>query len=266
MAKNKWFIPSLAILGVLFFALSWFMSNRLDTDSPGLKPLGRVSYNSGEVSIFHKNMTEKEDLKKSLPLYYLDSIETGPDGDASLEFDGGLRMRMLDNVLLTVDQDQDKAVLILKRGDLQIENHSNDSNVLFSKNGQRLSLNEYENLLRREAVQSGFPENAPPPGESPAEETTDNLSSDYIQNTLKRQVPAFDKCYKQLLQRTPGIVGQVVMTFTIERTGRITDAEPSTSTIADADFKRCLSEAIRRVEFKSFTGDPITSTFPLNFE
>ncbi|MBS1971068.1 MAG: AgmX/PglI C-terminal domain-containing protein [Bdellovibrionales bacterium] len=267
MAKNKWFIPSLIIAGLFFMSLSWFMSSRLENQSAGLKVLARIAYNSGEVYVLHKNMTEKETLKKSASLYYLDTVETGPNGDATFEMDGGYRLRVLDNALITLDQEGEKAILILKRGDVQVEAMGRDKTVMISKNGQRMSLSEYESQLRKENAAAGFPEMAPVVADnSPAPSAGDSLSSDYIQDTLKRQIPAFDKCYKQLLQRTPGVVGQVVMTFTIERSGKIVSADVTTSTINNADFKRCLSEALRRVEFKSFRGDPITSTFPLGFE
>lgn len=243
------------------------MSSRLESQSSGLKVLARVIYNSGEVYVLHKNMTTKETLTKSASLYYLDTVETGPNGDATFEMESGYRLRVLDNTLITLDQEGEKAILILKRGDVQIEAMGRDNSVLVSKNGQRMTLSEYESLLRKEHAQAGFPEMAPIATEStPTQATTDSLSSEYIQDTLKRQIPAFDKCYKQLLQRTPGVGGQVVMTFTIERSGKIVSADVTNSTVNSPEFKRCLSEALRRVEFKSFRGDPITSTFPLSFE
>ncbi len=248
-------------------SLSWFMSARLESRSSGLKVLARIVYNSGEVYVLHKNMTEKETLQKSTSLYFLDTVETGPNGDATFEMEGGYRLRVLDNALITLDQEGEKAILILKRGDVQIEALGRDNSVLISKNGLRMTLGEYESQLRKENAAAGFPEMAPLVAESPPPPSAgDSLSSDYIQDTLKRQIPAFDKCFKQLLQRTPGVVGQVVMTFTIERSGKIASADATTSTIDNAEFKHCLSEALRRVEFKSFRGDPITSTFPLGFE
>jgi hypothetical protein len=267
MAKNKWFIPSLVIAGLLFLGLSLYLSTRLEPQAPGVRVLARAGFNSGEVFVLPRGMNEKRPLIKSVSLYYLDSLETGPDGDATLEFDSGFRIRVLDNVLLTLDQDGEKTVVILKHGDVQVEKFGSENSVLISKGGQHYSANEYEVTVRRETSQNTFPELAPEaiPGQNPAA-AGENLSSDYIQDTMKRQIPAFDKCYKQLLQRTPGVVGEVVMSFTIEKTGKVISAEANTSNIADADFKRCLSEAIRRVEFKSFRGDPIVSTFPMTFE
>lgn len=266
MAKSKWFIPSLVIAGLLFLALSLYMSTHLETQAPGVRVLARANFNSGEVFVLPRGMNVKNPFVKGVSLYYLDSLETGPNGDATLEFDSGFRIRVLDNVLLTLDQDGEKAVVILKRGDVQVEKFGTENSVLISKNGQRTTANEYQVSVRQDSGQNAFPEIAPEAEQAPVVANGESLSSDYIQDTLKRQVPAFDKCYKQLLQRTPGIVGQVVMTFTIEKTGKIVSAEASTSNIADVDFKRCLSEAIRRVEFKSFRGDPIVSTFPMTFE
>lgn len=267
MAKSKWFIPSLVFAGLLFLGLSLYMSTHLETQAPGVRVLARASFNSGEVFQLPRGMNEKKPFVKGVSLYYLDSLETGPNGDATLEFDSGFRIRVLDNVLLTLDQDGEKTVVILKRGDVQVEKFGSENSVLISKAGQIYTANDYEVNVRRENGQNSFPELAPEMSETKnAVKSGESLSSDYIQDTVKRQVPAFDKCYKQLLQRTPGISGQVIMSFTIEKSGKIVNAEASTSNIADADFKRCLSEAIRRVEFKSFRGDPIVSTFPMTFE
>lgn len=267
MVKNKWFVPSLASLGFLFMSLSWFMSTRLESESSGLRPLARIIYNSGEVFVLHQNMTEKEALKKSATLYYLDTVETGPNGDATFELDSGYRVRALDNVLITLDQEGEKPILLLKRGDVQIESFGRAEGLLISKNGQRFTPGDYEVNVRRQNSQAPFPDLAPVVASTPVSVSDQGtLSADYIQDTLKRQIPAFDKCYKQLLQRTPGIVGQVMMSFTIERSGKIIGADAMNSTIASSDFKRCLVGALRRIEFKSFHGDPITSTFPMGFE
>lgn len=268
MAKNKWFIPSLVFTGIFFMGLSWFMSTRLERQSSGLRTLARLVYNSGEVYVLHKNMSSKEPLAKSAALYFLDTVETGPNGDATFEIEPGHRLRVLDNTLITLDQEGEKTILILKRGDVQVDALGRDQSVMISKGGQRMSLSEYMSQLREERANAGLPELAPVVAEPPAEATpvSDSLSSEYIQETLKRQIPAFDKCYKQLLQRTPGVVGNVVMTFTIEKSGKITSATATNSTLSSQDFTRCLSEALRRVEFRSFRGDPITSTLPLAFE
>jgi len=267
MVKNPWFIPSLVILGILFMGLSWYMSNRLERESSGLKPLARVLYNSGEVYLLHKNMTEKEPLTSSATLYYLDTLETGPNGDATFETDSGYRLRVLDNALVTWDQEGEKAILLLKRGDVQVESFGSNDALWIAKNGQRYTPGDYEVNVRRQLGQGPFPDIAPVVNASPTlPPSGETLNSDYIQDTLKRQIPAFDKCYKQLLQRSPGVVGQVIMSFTIERSGKITSAEAMNSTITNPDFKRCLVEALLRIEFKSFNGDPITSTFPIGFE
>ncbi|RYZ63624.1 MAG: energy transducer TonB [Proteobacteria bacterium] len=266
IAKSKFLVPSLVTAGLFFMALSWWMSTGLDTRAPGMRVLARLSYNSGEVFILHKSMTDKEEVKKSKTLYHLDTVETGPNGDATLEIESGYRIRLLDNTMVTLDQDGEKAVLILKRGDVQFENFGTNNQVLVSKGGTRMTPSEYLSILKRDGAQGAFPELAPNAPETPSAMGAGTLSSEYIQDTLKRQIPAFDRCYKQLLQRTPGVVGEVVLNFTIERTGKISNSEVSTSTIADADFKRCLTEVVRRVNFNSFTGDPITSTFPMAFE
>lgn len=269
MAKNNWLIPSLIIVGILSIALSLFIASQTEKQKPGSQPLARIELNLGKVFILRKNMTHKETLSTRATLFALDSVETSADGDATMEFDSAYRIRVQENSLVTLDEENERIVLIIKRGDVQVENYGREGTVFVSRDGVRWNATEYEMNYKKQAPAETLPELAPAEtGTSPTTTTNiaSGLTSEYIQDTLKTHRGSFFKCYTQLLQKTPGVVGQATISFTIERTGRISQADIASSSITDTAFKKCLLGAIRRVEFQSFTGDPISTIFPLRFE
>lgn len=267
MAKNNLLIPSLIGLGALSLVLSLIISSQTEKQKVATRPLARIQLNLGKVFILRKNMTQKEALSKRASIYALDSVETGSDGDATMEFDSAYRIRVQENSLVTLDEENDHEVVIIKRGDVQVENFGKEGAVLISRDGVRWSATDYEMNYKTQAPSQTLPDLAPTTeGALVAGGSTEGLTSEFIQDTLRAQRNSFFKCYTQLLQKTPGVVGQASINFTIERSGRVSNPAVASSTISDDGFKKCLIEAIRRVEFKSFNGPPVTTVFPLKFE
>ncbi|HEY1079037.1 MAG TPA: AgmX/PglI C-terminal domain-containing protein [Bdellovibrio sp.] len=267
MAKNNWLIPSLIVIGLFSVALSLFIASQTEKQKPGARPLARLELNLGKVFVLRKNLTQKETLTRKSTLFALDSVETSVDGDATMEFDSSYRIRVQENSLITLDEENDRIVLIIKRGDVQIENYGREGSVYVSKDGVRWTATDYEMNYKKQAPADNLPEVVP--STEPSTATTvssDGLTSEFIQDTLKTHRGSFFKCYTQLLQKTPGVVGQASITFTIIKTGKVTQAAIASSSINDSSFKSCLLEAIKRVEFKAFNGDPISTVFPLRFE
>lgn len=268
MAKNNWLIPSLIGLGVLSLALSLFISSQTEKSKVATRPLARIDLNLGKVFVLRKNMTQKETLTRTASLYPQDSVETGPDGDATMTFDSAYRIRVQENSLVTLDEEYDRQVILIKRGDVQVEGYGRDGSVMISRDGVRWTATDYETNYRKQAnAQTNLPDLAPSTeGYSRQQKAGEGLTSEFIQETLRTHRNSFFKCYTLLLQKTPGVVGQASIGFTIERTGKVSNPTVASSSIADQQFKKCLTEAIRRVEFKSFSGDPISTVFPLKFE
>ncbi|HEX7674922.1 MAG TPA: AgmX/PglI C-terminal domain-containing protein [Bdellovibrio sp.] len=268
MTKNNRIILALILLGVISLALSLLIASRTEKQRPGETALARIELNLGKVFILRKDMTQKETLSKRASLYPLDSVETSGDGDATLEFDSAYRIRVEENSLVTLDEENDRIVIIIKRGDVQVENFGREGSVYVSRDGVRWTATDYENSYKKQPQPQTLPDLAPAGEASPTAigSAQPGLTSDFIQETLRLQRASFFKCYTQLLQRTPGVVGQASISFTIERSGKVYNAEIASSSINDSTFKKCLIDAIRRVEFKSFSGDAISTVFPLKFE
>lgn len=267
MTKKNLVIPILIGIGLFSVLLSLVIASQTETQTPDQRPLARISLNLGKVSVLRKNLTQKENLVHKSSLYPNDSVETSADGDATLDFDSAYRIRIMENSFVTIGQENDRTVLIVKRGDVQVENYGREGTVYVSKDGARWTATEYEMNYKRQAPVQSLPDLAPAE-DIPLAATAkvDGLTPEFIQDTLRTQRSSFFKCYTQLLQRTPGVVGQASLSFTIMPTGKVANAEITSSSINDPNFKKCLVEAVSRVEFRAFPGDPIATVFPMKFE
>ncbi len=266
MTKNNKLISILILIGALSVALSLFIASKTESQKPGSRPLARIELNLGKVSVLRKNMTLREDLTRKATLFAQDSVESSGDGDATMEFDSGDRIRVEENSLITLDEENTRIVVIVKRGDVQVENFGRDGSVYISREGVRWTTNDYELNYKKQAPDATLPDAPSMESSAPTAKLSEGLTSEFIQDTLRTHRASFFKCYTQLLQKTPGLSGQASVNFTIENSGKVSQADVSYSSLSDTGFKACLIEATRRVEFRAFKGPAITTVFPLKFE
>ena len=158
--------------------------------------------------------------------------------------------------------------LVLKKGEIQVENFGSEGSLFISKDGSRWTATDYEQIYKKRQGDPSLPDTSVNADASnmPTPQSKDGLSPDYIQDMMRAQRQTFFKCYTQLLQKSPGVTGQATLSFIIDKNGKVLQPEIASSNIADPGFKKCLLEALQRMEFKSFTGDPISTVFPLKFE
>lgn len=246
--------------GLLLIGVAFLIGNNFDVHSGSAPSLAKAEKISPPVTIFRKHLTEKEQLDKKTSLKALESLETGADGEAQLEFPSAYRLRILPNTHVTLDQEGEKTVLYLKTGSLRVENFGRDGSLFISQNGVRWSATEY-GLGGKEKREDNFGMPAEVSGS-----TDESLSPSYILETLKAHKSIFYKCYTQLLQKHPGRSGEASVSVTIEPTGKISRSEVISSQFDDPGFKKCIGEALARLDFKAFAGEPITTVFPLQFE
>lgn len=263
------------ILGLLLMGVGYFASTRMSQQTPGLSPLARVVVNFTPVSIKKKQTPRYEELKKSTSISYLDSLEVGAEGLATLSFESNDRIRVLENSLITLDQEKDKIILIVKRGQIEIENVEIGSPLMISEAGSRKTVAAYleqkSNALLQATSDKEGKNRVPTVTTSESQAQTGSsklpaLKVETIQEQLKQSKNNFFRCYSQLLQKSPGVAGHSVLTFTIDRNGKVSAPDVTTSTLKDTQFKKCLVESVSRVEFPAFDGEPITTTYPLRFE
>lgn len=245
--------------GLVVIGVSFFISKKI-VESSASGPLAATTEEaSGRVFLIKKYKTQKIQLKDPVDVFSLDTVETDKDSELVVSFPSAYRIRLLPETSVVFEVTKSATHLILRRGDVKIENFGREDSVWITSQGQKLSATAYE--LKKNVIESP-PEATTPP----LNVRNEGLTPEEIQNTLANSRGPFYKCYTQLLQKTPGVVGQASMTFTILNSGKISAPQVSHSSLSDERFKACLIEALSRIEFKSFVGEPISTVFPLKFE
>ncbi len=266
--KSK-LVAGFLIVGLLLIGFSIYFTFYTKEAASLESQLAKVELVTGKVIAFHNGYTSKEIIEKKGSLYNLDSVETQDTGEAEITFESTFKVRMLNNTLVTVEKiATDKgyqAVLILKRGEISVVNIGRDGELFIAKNGERISAIDYNNS---QLAKSPISEEVSSPSEvSPS---TQGLTEEEISSVMSNHRSSFFKCYTQLLQKDPAVKGDISLAYTIENNGKLSVAEISSYKMGiqpeNDDFKKCLLEVLKRIEFRAFQGPPISTLFPLKFE
>lgn len=233
------------------------------------RALARADIVHAPVELRRANSSSK--LDKRVALHRMDTISTGAGGEAVIAFENGEEIRLLENTRVTIDKEAGRPLIILKTGDFIPEKVlESEASARVLRDGERRRLGEDPG--RAAPTTAGTPSKKRPiePPQLAARKAPggrlDRLTAEYIQDVLKSNRGLFFKCYTHLLQRSPASRGDATIALTIDGTGRIKNAEIASSQIPDPEFRDCLSTAAKRVEFKTFAGDPVQAIFPLRFE
>lgn len=255
-------LGGLALLAVAFLA-PW--SKESTQSSIGV----RVLRQSGAIKLYSNNFTQRSLVASEAKLEDLDTLETDGNGLASLIFENLYRIQVLEDSIVTIESfespdGEQTLVLLLKRGDLKVEQVGREGSVLIGKNGQRINAADYNDSdLKQESTEPLDVQD-----QSYSEELTQKvgLTEAEISQAFSMQKSAFFRCYTQLLQRSPDVTGTLAFQLMIEPTGKASSAEVVNSNFNDPDFHNCLLEVIKRIEFKSFESAPVSTLFPMSFE
>ncbi len=264
--KNQ-LVYGFLLLGLLLVAFSLYST--WSGPKPPIKDvrLAKVERQTGQTFVLHSGYTQKEIVQKKADLSHLDSVETMETGEALIGFESAFRVRLFNNTFVTLEKIEDQrgyhVVLILKRGEIKIENFGRDGELFIAKNGERISAVDYNgsNLSQStlEPVPTNLAANIPT-------NSTQGLTEEEINRVITNHRTSFFKCYTQLLQKEPTSKGDVALSFTIENNGKLSVADINATQLKNSDFKKCLLEVLRRVEFRPFQGPAVSALFPLKFE
>jgi hypothetical protein len=253
-------ILGLAAIGVI---ASFFVSRTNQSRSNQDFRLGQIETVKGSVFLIESGSEQKKSISKTAYLKPLDSVETGENSEASLHLENTASLRMKADTLLTLErhdvEDNFQDVLVLQRGEIQVEDPGRDGEFFISKNGQRISAAAYnQSSLAKDPM-------TPRASQLPPEEKSD-LSDAEITTLMTAQGGNFRRCYQNLLQKEPQAKGEASLNFTIENNGRIGLIEITSVALKSEEFKRCLTSVLERVQFRAFSGTSISTFYPVKFE
>lgn len=257
-------------VGLILFGASLYLSMKPSTDHEQTARLGRVSRETGTVTLIRDNYTKKEKIERQTAIYALNSVETNDTGEALISLENLFVIKVLDSSFVTIEkteksmnsrknQGSDQIVLIVKKGDIKIENLGREGELLIAKNGQRVAAENYIASDLQEVAVTATP--TPELSGKPATLTEEEISS-----VMSGQATLFKRCYTQLLQKDEKAQGTVTLSFTIESNGKISESTLDSPQIKNDVFKKCLLDVIGRVTFRNYNGPPISTRYPLKFE
>lgn len=92
------------------------------------------------------------------------------------------------------------------------------------------------------------------------------LDRSLIAEVVKRNLNQIRYCYQRELARDPGLVGKVVVKFTIAPDGTVSAASVSSSTLSNASVESCLTGRFLRMQFPAAPGGGVVSvSYPFVF-
>lgn len=87
-----------------------------------------------------------------------------------------------------------------------------------------------------------------------------------ISDRIARQKTRIYRCYSQLLQKEPEASGRMSVHFTVNKLGKVEDAELVSSQFKEESFHKCILQVLQRTDFLPFEGSTMATLLPLKFE
>jgi Ca-activated chloride channel family protein len=97
--------------------------------------------------------------------------------------------------------------------------------------------------------------------------TTNGLSKEPLQKTLKQQIPSIELCYQKALEKKPNIQGEATFQLMIDSKGRVTKVNLVSSKLNDKNLEQCIIQKIKELTFPAPEGsDKVTATVSFNLK
>jgi TonB family protein len=95
---------------------------------------------------------------------------------------------------------------------------------------------------------------------------TGEFDAKLVTAEVKKRLRAIQVCYENQLRRNPGLQGKVVVEFTIEQSGSVSKAKPTSNTTNDPAVAACVVDTVKRFRFNPGPeGGSVTFSYPFVF-
>lgn len=259
MKRNNWFVPGLIIAGLILIGFSlWAPQGQFGLNF-NQKSLALVVEKNGTVTFQNNEMPAETKIEVKQKLEALDTIRTNPESDVLIQFADGGQFRLTEKSEVVLDLlDNGSPLVVIRSGEILIEKFGAPPSFWIRSEGQLYTASDYVLVDKKSARNLK--------DESPKNPDREQITQAEIEGILNAKKPDFFKCFGQLIQKKPQAAGQMLISFNIENQGYTSQIEISKADINDAQFKSCLGEVVSRTKFRAFSGNPITTVFPLKFE
>jgi TonB family protein len=91
------------------------------------------------------------------------------------------------------------------------------------------------------------------------------LNAKQIKSNIALKAPEMRKCYESALKENPKIQGNLIIQFTIEKTGMVTQVKVTESALRSTDVHACLISKMKTLKFPKLEGAAVTIAYPFSF-
>ena len=257
---KNWIVPGIILLGVLIIIFSLVAPVKTFTFFDK-KYIATVAGLTGSANAQGLDQIDASSLKKDSKIKNLDIIKTDASSEVIIVLeDTGGEFRLTEKSEALIELLDSGSILItVRQGDLLVDQFGRQPSFWIRKEGRQLTAMDY--ALSYDKNSELFKKQ----GKSFFTETT-TLSQSKIEEIISAKKTDFFRCYGQLIQKQEQAHGQVVISFEISSIGKVVKVDITKSDLQDTAFKACISEVVARTSFPRFSGDNITTVFPLKFE
>lgn len=97
-------------------------------------------------------------------------------------------------------------------------------------------------------------------------EAPSGLGKDQVQRVVRKHLKEMKDCYERALVKKPGLMGKIVLSWSVEADGSVTDVEVESDTMKDSEVTRCLLARPATWRFpRPADGEPVRVSFPFVF-
>ncbi|MFP5519084.1 MAG: AgmX/PglI C-terminal domain-containing protein [Bdellovibrionia bacterium] len=258
--KSRFFLLSL-ISGALLIVggITWFLS------ASETQYLAQIQVTQGQALLVSKFSQAPRQIQKA-QLQDLDTLEIAPGANALVHFSKGYSLSMKGPGKIQIEKKADATLISVLSGHLQMINAGERGSVIVQSATDQNEAYQYflrqARLHGKEALDDFLISHKT----QITENNKETLSDYYIKNKLDASQKNFQKCYTHYLQKNDTSPTQATMLITIEASGKVSAAQIYQGTITNNEFKSCLQEVAKRIQFKAFKGEAIQASFPLLFD
>jgi hypothetical protein len=91
------------------------------------------------------------------------------------------------------------------------------------------------------------------------------LDLSFVATEVTRRLDGLAQCYERRLAVDPALAGTVVIHWTIEETGQVTEACITEDTVGDRAIVACVNQLVREGAFPAPRGGAISVSLPFRF-
>lgn len=116
-----------------------------------------------------------------------------------------------------------------------------------------------------------IPEPPEPPGEPEPpvvdvdEPALGSVETAVIKSVMTKNASGFKHCYEKALAQDPTLEGKVTLTFTIDESGKVSEAGVGTSTLGDAEVETCMVNRLKKMRFPEPWAGSLKVSYPIVF-